>query len=261
MTAPNITASFSQGVQAAFAGIKVALFDAGVRAAYLRVMAGLLALTLALDVLGVWGIVSLVDPAAFEGWRALAMQGLRVLGIVLVIVAGPILALLTMNVLFPFFNEPMFMAGLRAVDPARAERVAAGPGMPLATSAGIALTRLLRYLGLSLALLLLGLVPLVGSIAAPLGQALLTARTVAWELMDPYFDRLDIRGPEQREFVARHRNALLGFGLPLALLLAIPLLGPLLFGLVQGAAGTFLVRLIPPHERELTAPRSTPVSR
>lgn len=255
MTAPSFTASFSQGVRAAFAGMKVALSDAGVRAAYLRVMLGLLALTLVLDVLGVWGVVSLFDPAAFAGWKSLAMLGLRVVGIVLVLVGGPILALLTMNVLFPVFSEPMFMAGLRAADPARAERVAAGPGMPIATSAGIALTRLLRYVGLTIVLLLIGLIPLVGGLVAAIGQALLTARTVSWELMDPYFDRLDIRGPEQREFVARHRDALLGFGLPLALLLAIPLLGPLLFGLVQGAAGTFLVRLIPPHERESAARR------
>lgn len=255
MTAPSFTVSFSQGVRAAFAGMKVALSDAGVRAAYLRVMLGLLALTLVLDVLGVWGVVSLFDPAAFEGWKSFAMLGLRVVGIVLVLVGGPILALLTMNVVFPFFNEPMFMAGLRAVDPARAERVAAGPGMPIATSAGIALTRLLRYVGLTIVLLLIGLVPVVGGLVAAIGQALLTARTVSWELMDPYFDRLDIRGPEQREFVARHRDALLGFGLPLALLLAIPLLGPLLFGLVQGAAGTFLVRMIPPHEREFAARR------
>lgn len=255
MTQPSMTASFSQGVQAAFAGMKVALSDAGVRAAYLRVMLGMLALTLVLDVLGVWGVVSLVDPAAFEGWKSLAMHGLRVLGIAAVLVGGPILALLTMNVVFPFFSEPMFMAGLRAADPARAERVAAGPGMPIATSAGIAVTRLLRYLGLTIALLLVGLIPLVGGIVAAIGQTLLTARTVSWELLDPYFDRLDIRGPEQREFVARHRDALLGFGLPLALLLAIPLVGPLLFGLVQGAAGTFLVRMIPPHDKELAVRR------
>lgn len=250
MTTPMLAKPFFRGARAAFDGIRVALADAGVRRAYLRVVLGLLALTLALDALGVWGVLAIFDPSEVEGWMSYFYLALRVLGIVLVLVIGPLVALLTMNVVFPFFSEPMFMAGLRAVDPERADRVAAGPGMPIATSAGIAARRLARYLGLTLALLLLGLVPVIGSLLATIGQAYLTARTIAWELMDPYFDRLDIRGPEQREFVAQHRDALLGFGAPLALLFAIPLVGPLMFGWAQGAAGTFLVRMIPPHDKE-----------
>ncbi|NJK32509.1 MAG: EI24 domain-containing protein, partial [Deltaproteobacteria bacterium] len=102
----------------------------------------------------------------------------------------------------------------------------------------------------SLCFLLLGLVPVVGSIAGAIGQTWLTARTVGWELVDPYFDRLGMGWSEQREFVREHRRSLLGFGLPLSLILAIPLVGPLLFGLAQAAAAVYVVREVPPHARE-----------
>ncbi|MFV8750704.1 EI24 domain-containing protein [Nannocystaceae bacterium ST9] len=250
MNQPVIAKTFFRGVRAAFEGVRVALADPGVRKAYLRVALGMLALTLVLDVFGIWAVFAAFDPSEVDGWMRVAFVALRVIGSALVLVVGPLLAILTMNIVFPFLGEPVFMAGLRAQDPARADRVAAGPGMPASISAGIALRRLLRYVGLTIAFMLLGLVPVVGSLLGLIGQAWLTARTVSWELMDPYFDRLDIRWEGQRQFVAQHRDGLLGFGLPLGLLLAIPLVGPLLFGWAQGAAGTFLVRLVPPHERE-----------
>jgi CysZ protein len=248
---PIQTKTFYRGVQAAFEGIKVAFRDPGVRKAYLRVMLGMLALTLVIDALGLWWLFTWVDPsAAEEAWMGLIHWLLRILGSAVILLVAPLIAILIMNIAFPFFNEPVFMAGLRAQDPERADRVAAGPGMPLRASALIAAFRLVRFLGMTLGFVLLGFIPIVGGILGTIGQAWLTARTVSWELMDPYFDRLDIRWDGQREFVTQHRDALLGFGLPLGLLLAIPLLGPLLFGWVQGAAGTFLVREVPPHPRE-----------
>jgi uncharacterized protein involved in cysteine biosynthesis len=90
----------------------------------------------------------------------------------------------------------------------------------------------------------------VGTIIGTLAQAWLTSLTVAWELLDPYFDCLDIRHAEQRDFVGRHQKALLGFGLPISLMLAIPIAGPLLFGLAQAAGAIFVAREVPVDPRE-----------
>ncbi len=248
---PILAKPFFRGVRAAFEGVRVALADPGVRKAYLRVALSMLALTVTIDGLGLWALFEWVDPStADRAWMGVVAWVVRILGSLLVLMIGPLIAILTINILFPVFNEPLFMAGLRAQDPARADRVAAGPGMRLSTSAGIAGIRLSRFVGLTMLFMAIGLIPIVGGIVATIGQTWLTARTVSWELLDPYFDRLDIRWEDQKQFVADNRDALLGFGLPLGFMLAIPLIGPLMFGWAQGAAGTVLVRTIQPHSRE-----------
>jgi CysZ protein len=254
---PITTKTFVRGARAAWEGVRVAVHDPDVRKAYLQVVLGMLVLTLVIDALGLWGLFAWIDPSTADSAIMGAVQWLlRIVGAVVVLMVGPLVALLIMNIAFPLFSEPVFMAGLRAQDPERAARVAAGPGMPLSVSAGIAAVRLARFIGWTIVFLLVGLVPFVGGIIGMLGQAWLTARTAAWEMMDPYFDRLDIRWAGQREFYAKHRDVLLGFGLPLGVMLAIPLIGPLLFGWAQGAAGTLLVREIPPHPREFQTPGS-----
>lgn len=248
---PIIFKTFFRGSRAAYEGIRVAFADAGVRKAYLRVMLIMLALTLSIDVFGLWGLFAWVDPSGAEQeWMGVILWAVRILGGLLILVMGPLVAILTINVFFPFFNEPLFMAGLRAQDPERADRVAAGPGMAISAAAGIALLRLVRFVALTIMFVLIGLIPVVGGIVATIGEGWLLARTVSWELMDPYFDRLDLGWAEQKRFVDQYRDALLGFGLPLGLMLAIPLVGPLMFGWAQGAVGTFLLREIPPHPRE-----------
>ena len=76
-------------------------------------------------------------------------------------------------------------------------------------------------------------------------------RTLGWDLLDPYFDCLDIRHAEQREFVDRHERALMGFAVPVALVFAIPFIGPLLFGFAQAAGAVFVARELPVDPREL----------
>ena len=137
------------------------------------------------------------------------------------------------------------------------EAIRVNPGSAeIYNNMGIALRRMIKFMLLSLGLFALGLVPVVGVVATLL-QLWLTARTVAWELMDPYFDCLDIRYAEQKQFIARLQKPLLGFGFPVALLFAIPFAGPLCFGVAQAAAATFVAREFPVDPRETTAP--TPV--
>lgn len=249
--APSPTRPFVRGMRAAVDGMKLAFRNKEVRRAYFKVALGLFALTVVIEGGAMWALWANTVPAADVSTLVLvALWAARILGSIVVLLAGPLIAVLIVNVVFPFFNEGLFMAALRAVDGERAEIVAAGPGMPALSSAGGAAWRLAKFLGLSLVFLLVGLIPVIGGLIAAVGETWLAARTVAWELLDPWFDRLDIRYAEQRRIVAEHREALLGFGLPLSLMLAIPLVGPLLFGLAQTAAATFVVREIPAHVRE-----------
>ncbi len=250
---PPLSASpFARGVRAALDGLRLAIGDAGVRKAYLRVVLGIFALTLVIDVLALWGLFTAADPSQADAiWLEIVYWIARILGAALVLLIGPLLAIFTINIAFPFFNEGIFMAALRSQDPARAERVAAGRGLSIASAAGTATIRLIRFLAGSLLFLVIGLIPVIGSVIGAVGQTWLTARTVAWEMIDPWFDRLGMGWTEQKAFVKQHERSLLGFGLPLSLILAIPLAGPFLFGLIQASAATWLVREVPSHPREL----------
>ena len=122
--------------------------------------------------------------------------------------------------------------------------------MSLPRAVGLASWRFVKFLGLSVLLFVIGLIPVVGTLIASVGGLLLAARTVAWELLDPYFETLDIRHAEQRALIRRHQKVLLGFGLPIALLFAIPIVGPLMFGLAQVAGAVFVARELPVDPRE-----------
>lgn len=242
---------FARGARAALDGLKTAFSDKGVQKAYFRVALGLFALTLVIDVGALWTLFAFTPVAEVSSTVMLALYwAARILGSLAILLVGPMIAMFVINIVFPFFNQEVFLAGMRAVDPERADRLAALEGMPMRASAWGATRRFFKYLALSLGLLLLGLVPVVGSIAAAVLGVWLAARTVGWELLDPYFECIDMRHAEQREFVRTHRDTLVGFGLPLSLLLAIPLLGPALFGMAQAAAGTYIIRELPVDPRE-----------
>ncbi|GEM_PF-956089 len=245
MSADTPRRAFSRGFRAAIDGLKTAFSNAEARAAYLRATAGLFVLAVVFTGAGIGALFTTTVPGSDAAvWVVIVLWIARVSGTLLALVIGPLVALFAVNIVFPSLNQDLFMAGLRAVDPGRAERITQGPGMSARASAWGATRRLFRFAWMSAGFLLLNLVPVVGSVAGIAGQGWLNARSLAWELMDPYFDCLDISYQGQLDFVERHRHALLGFGLPLSLMFAIPFLGPLLVGLGQGAVGTFIVREI-----------------
>jgi uncharacterized protein involved in cysteine biosynthesis len=253
MSNPLNQSPYSRGARAAVDGMKLALRSKDVGHAYLRAAAVIFALTVVIDVGTIWSLFHFTSPAAdAQLWLVVVLWIARVIGTAGLLLIGPLLAIFTVNTLFPVFNKELFLAGLRDVDPARAAALAAKPGMPLAPAMGIALRRMIKFVLLSVALFVLGLIPVIG-IGAALLQLWLTARTVAWELMDPYFDCLDIRHAEQKTFIDRLQKPLLGFGFPIALLFAIPIAGPLCFGLAQAAAATFVAREFPINARETAA--------
>lgn len=250
---------YLRGFHAAREGMKTAFRSAELGKAYLRLAGMVFALTLVISGGSIWGLWASTDPSPDAAtWMVVGMWVLRVIGSLVALLIGPLLAIFTVNIAFPMFNKAVFLAGLRVIDPERAAALEAKPGMPLGPSIGIAVWRLTKFLALSLCCLLIGLIPVVGTIIGTLGQAWLTARTIAWELLDPYFDCLDIRHAEQRELIDRHQKALLGFGLPISLMLAIPIVGPLLFGLAQVAGAMFVARELPidPREHQQVDPAS-----
>ena len=231
----NAGSPYLRGFRAALEGMKTALRSEEVGHAYLKLAAAIFGLSLAIDAGALMVIVL---------WVA------RVVGILVSVIVGPLLAVFIVNIAFPFFNQGVFLAGVRAVDPERAVILESKRGLSLPRGAGIATLRLLGFLALSLCCLLIGLIPVVGTIAGTAGQVWVTARALSWELIDPYLDALELGYSEQRAFVRAHRGVLIGFGLPVSLMMAIPFVGPLFFGLAQAAGGMFVARELPVDPRE-----------
>lgn len=177
---PNQVADrpIARGFRAAIDGMKAALRNEDLGRAYLRVAAVIFLLTILIDGAALWALFHFtVPPGDAAWWLVVLLWTARVIGTIGSLLIGPLLAIFTVNIAFPVFNKEIFLAGLRIIDPERADALAAKPGMPLSVAVGIPLWRLFKFLILSLGLLLLGLIPVVGSIAAAILQTWLTART------------------------------------------------------------------------------------
>ncbi|MEE9382094.1 MAG: EI24 domain-containing protein [Nannocystaceae bacterium] len=241
---------FAQGLSSAFAGLRLALGNAEVRLAYIRVVAAILLFTMILNAAALWLVWAPVLETTNEGlgWDLL----LRIPLTLVVLLISPFVALIATNLLFPLFNMALFMAGLRIVAPERAVQLSSQPGIGLRASATCSLIRLLLFLAMAGLAFGMSLLPVVGWILGPVAQVYVSARALSWELLDPYFDKLGYGYARQKVFIRRHRSPLLGFGLPYALVFAIPLLGPLIFGFAQASAAVLVTRAIEvdglPHE-------------
>lgn len=238
-------ARFWAGLSAALAGLRVSTSSTEVRRTYVQLVLVLFLLATALDVGGIWAVLHFTPIDDDTRWWALiGLWVARIVGIVGVLLVAPLVSLIVVNLVFPFLGERVFLAALRVLSPARADQLAASPGLPLSTATVAAVLRLGLFVGLSLLAFLVSLVPVVGQGLGPVLQGYLSARGLAWELLDPYLDKLQLGFGQQRAFVAAHRPVLVGFGLPLTVLMAVPLVGPLLFGLAQGAAAQLVVAVI-----------------
>lgn len=246
-----VKSPYVRGFRIAVDGMQLAFRSREVGRAYIRASLVIFALGLLLASGSIWALWANTVPAAdAETWLRLVLMAARVIGTLAAFVLGPLLAIFIVNIGFPFFNQEVFLAGMRVADPERARALESKAGMSLPRAIGLATWRFVKFLGLSVILFVVGWVPVVGTLIASIGGLLLAARTVSWELLDPYFEMLDIRHAEQRAMIARHQKALLGFGLPIALLFGIPIVGPLLFGLAQVAGAMFVARELPVDPRE-----------
>lgn len=233
------------GLSLARRGVSIAWASPEVRRTYLQLVLVLVAVATLLDAAGAWAVVSLTrtdDGASW--WQIVSMVLLRIAGIGIVLLVAPIVAMFVINIAFPFLGDRVFLAGMRQVAPARADALAAMPGQPLARTLVNATLRLLAFLGLSVVFLLLAFVPVIGSVAGPVLQAWRSALALAWELLDPYFDKLGLDRTGQRTLLRRHQPSLLGFALPFVFVMAIPVVGALAFGLAQAAIAVLVVEIV-----------------
>lgn len=245
------TSPYIRGFRIALEGMKLAFHSPEVGRAYIRVSLVIFSLGLFLAGLSILTLWNHTVPAPdAEEWLVAVLWLARIIGSLAALVLGPLLAIYVVNIGFPFFNQGVFMTGLRAIDPKRAAGLEGKQGMSLTRAIGLAIWRLIKFVGLGLLLLAIGLVPVIGTLIATVGGVLLAAYAVAWELLDPYFETLDISHTEQREIMKRHRKVMLGFGLPIAMLFGIPIVGPLLFGLAQVAGAVLVARELPVDRRE-----------
>ena len=152
------------GVSAAFRGLRIATNTREVGRAYLKLAAVVLALSIVLDIAGIWTVLHFTaGDGDGEWWARIGLILLRVAGIGIVLLAAPVIAMFISNTLFPFLSERVFLAGMRAVDPARADQLAAMPGLPLATAISQNLIRMMLFIALSVAAFAFSFVPVVGS--------------------------------------------------------------------------------------------------
>jgi CysZ protein len=201
------------------------------------------AVTLLLLVAAVVGIVHAVDPAV--GWAAAHLPG------PLARVASPILTVLIVGglviaALLVFTSIAGAVAGPfneRLSEHLEAELTGRPPGpfslreLVLGSAASVvhALRRLLAALvGIAL-VLAIGLVPVVGTVAALAIAAWFAATAAAYDCYDAVFGRRAMAYRDKLAYLSRHRGRTLGLGLAVAGLLLVP--GVNLLALALGSAG------------------------
>lgn len=233
------------GLSLARRGASIAWSSPEVRRTYVQLVLVLVAVATLLDAAGIWAVVDLTrTDVGVPWWKIALMMLVRFAGIGIVLLVAPIIAMFVINIVFPFLGDRVFLAGMRRIAPERAAALEAMPGRPLSRTLVDATLRMLAFLGLGLLLLVLSFVPVVGSILGPVLQAWRSALALAWELLDPYFDKLGLDRAAQRIVLRAHQPTLLGFALPFVFVLAIPIVGALAFGLAQAAIAMLVVEAI-----------------
>ena len=174
-------------------------------------------------------------------WAAAGMVALRFLAILAALGLGAVLGLMLTALVVPLLAERIFMTSLRALSPARADELAALPGLTLRTEIAFGLRRLARFLPRVAGAFLLSFIPLLGIVAGPMTEAYVASRFLSWELLEPWLSRRSVGWSEQLTLLREKRWLLVGFALPFLPALAIPIVGPFLFTIAQAAIALLIV--------------------
>lgn len=235
-----------RGASSVIKGISSIYKDKEVRKTYRFLLLGLFALSLFAYALGGYAVWYFSQPASDAStWVVWGLRLLRLLGWIAVLFVSPLVSITACNLLFPVFSEIPFLSGMKSLDARRWQNIDALVGVGTAAAIFNSLRRFGLFVLISSMLFLLSLIPVVGPLVASPVQLYFTAKTVGWELLDPYFDRLRLSRAEQKTVVRQYSLEILGMGLVCAPLLAIPFVGPLLFGLVQAGAAQFVLDVFP----------------
>lgn len=267
-------AGLFRGAWAAVRGMLAATGNRDVFRVYGRMTLALIVTTVVVGGLMIYGVQSLADlvgggaAAGADGAGAAGAAGaatemgyvdwtysvllessryfVLIVGFVLAALLAPVLAMLVLGIVFPMFAESVFLAALRPLDAARADKLKSLTGLSTSASIIVSLRSLIRLVLLTLAVFAVGFIPFVGPIAAPVLTLWVTAQALSSELLDPYFSKSSMKYAARKQYAKAHRGGMLGFGVPVSVLLAIPLIGPLFFGLAQAGAATLLVDVLEP---------------
>lgn len=153
----------------------------------------------------------------------------------------------------------VFKEELRAADPAYAERLhvrtEALPAEQRDATATVSnrWVRAKKFVRRSLGLATIGIVPVVGPIAASLGQTFRIAESMGNSTLRPYFVAQGWNLQQRSAFVKQHRWEIVGFNLPFVIMGAIPVVGVVGGVLAQIAAAHLLLLLVPSSSPEAAA--------
>eukprot|EP00026_Physarum_polycephalum_P010625 Phypoly_transcript_10793.p1 GENE.Phypoly_transcript_10793~~Phypoly_transcript_10793.p1 ORF type:complete len:309 (+),score=22.83 Phypoly_transcript_10793:243-1169(+) len=187
----------------------------------------------------------------------------------------PLITVFVTQYLLPNFPDDVFFSTLSVLDARKSEAYRAVPATGFWSILYLRSWRFLRLSFWSLVTYCLSLVPFVGWMVIPIAQfylvskifgyktaavfstvlliptlrayswptvkVLFGARALAIEMLEPYFSRF---GYDKIKPVERpNQPVLLGFATPFLFLMAVPLVGPLLWGMVQASASVLLLDL------------------
>ena len=264
------------GLRISLQGLAKAWKSPKTRHAYLRLVFVVFGVAVVLDIIGgtlLWGLIEgwfsevSIDALADtpekdsalaklkDAWSgtggAVVAWTIKILFFLALMVIAPVIAFFLVNIFFPLFNDAIYMGALSEIDPELHAELAKSGGRGFFKNMRLTIGRMFLYLGASLLILLIGAIPVIGTLLAVPLQFCLTAHSLSWELLDPYFDRKLFAWPEQTQYLRGHRNMRLGFATPAALLMGIPLLGIAFFGLAQASVAGLTAQLDPSRKAAL----------
>ena len=242
---------FFHGLRAAFAGLGLSLRRGPVRRLYFRMMVVVSLTCIAFQAAGVWGVLN-YWPSDVETTTLTTIGHVlaEIVAIVIVIMAAPLLALLLVSIALPVLAESLFLAALDTRQPAVADALRSGKGLSIPVSVANNVRRTMRVLFGTAISFALSLIPFAGAILGPAMQLYVTSRALSWELLDPWFDLNRMSYNEQKHFIESHRSLCLGFGGPYSVMMAVPILGPMTFGIAQSGAALLVADALIEVERK-----------
>ncbi|GAA5153639.1 EI24 domain-containing protein [Microbacterium pseudoresistens] len=170
-----------------------------------------------------------------DGWRA----ALRIAVSAVILIAALALAAAVFTALALVIGDPFYQRIWRAVEEDRGS-APAGEGS-FWTTVGEGLRLVITGLLVSILVLLVGLIPVIGGIAAAVLGVVLTGRVLARELTGRAFDARDLDSQQRAALIRGGRARTLGFGAATQLCFLIPL-GAVLVMPAAVAGATMMAR-------------------
>ena len=247
----------------ALAGSKAALSSPS--DAWKPLTAATLAVAVALEGAGFYAAGSFLTPGEDAGVVSSLIRRLTLVAVDGAwIFVAPLLAIAVVQQVLPLLGEKILFDGLRASAAAadddqpsanaaaeararRIEALEASDGLGL-RGIGVAASRARSLAALGAGAIPVGvgasLVPVAGPVASAAVAAAVAAYALAWELLDPYFDKAGLEFEAQERVVWANRFALVAFAAPFTAALAVPFVGPSASAVAQGAAGELVWRVL-----------------